>query len=282
MGTTPYYAVGGFEENLKCESFIVENQALYVVKDRNGEYNSQEIEIPEEVRDAYINFLSIFKNCRQLPSLAYYDEGLCKAAEDYIIAYQSFLRNVKEGDILSLEHNNTLKLGIVYDLSRNTIAFSPVHPLNVMYQLQIRQELGLGSVRDDIVNRLTSANLLPYIKDDQQTIYEIVEQDESPEWKYYTAIDGDRYNEIRDFVPKLVAEKIEEYYAHFRFLFKDIGDRRMILSLHNLGDCREIFLGIIRYFKRQIADNCIPDEILNFEVNIYSDKDNISYLQFFW
>ncbi len=277
MGTTPYYAVGGFEENLKCESFIVENQALYVVKDRNGEYNSQEIEIPEEVRDAYINFLSIFKNCRQLPSLAYYDEGLCKAAEDYIIAYQSFLRNVKEGDILSLEHNNTLKLGIVYDLSRNTIAFSPVHPLNVMYQLHIRQEVGLGNARDDVINRLTSANLLPYIKGDQQTIYEIVEQDESPEWRYYTVIDWDRYNEIRDFVPKLVAEKIEEYYAHFRFLFKDIGEHRMILSLHNLGDCREIFLGIIRYFKRQIANNCIPDEILNFEVNIYSDKDNISY-----
>lgn len=166
---------------------------------------------------------------------------------------------------------------MVYDPSRNSIAFSPVHPLNVMYQLQIRQELGLGSVRDDIVNRLTSANLLPYIKDDQQTISEIVEQDESPEWKYYTAIDGDRYNEIRDFVPKLVAEKIEEYYAHFRFLFKDIGDHRMILSLHNLGDCREIFLGIIRYFKRQIADNCIPDEILNFEVNIYSDRDAISH-----
>ena len=61
MGTTPYYAVGGFEENLKCESFIVEKQALYVVKNLNGEYNSQEIEIPEDVRDAYINFLSIFK-----------------------------------------------------------------------------------------------------------------------------------------------------------------------------------------------------------------------------
>lgn len=277
MGTTPYYAVGGFEENLKCESFIVEKQALYVVKNLNGEYNSQEIEIPEDVRDAYINFLSIFKNRRQLPSLAYYDEDLCKAAEDYVITYQKFLSRVKEGDILSPEHNNTLKLGMVYDPSRNSIAFSPVHPLNVMYQLQIRQELGLGSVHDDIVNRLTSANLLPYIKDDQQTIYEIVEQDESPEWKYYTAIDGDRYNEIRDFVPKLVAEKIEEYYAHFRFLFKDIGDHRMILSLHNLGDCREIFLGIIRYFKRQIADNCIPDGILNFEVNIYSDRDAISH-----
>ena len=277
MGTTPYYAVGGFEENLKCESFIVEKQALYIIKNLNGQYDSQEIEIPEDIRDAYINFLSIFKDRRQLPSLAYYDEDLCEAAEGYVKTYKEFLNNVKEGDILSPEHNNILKLGIVYDPFRNTIAFSPVHPLNVMYQLQVHLELGLGSVRDDIINRLTSANLLPYIKGDQQMIYEIVEQDESPEWRYYAAIDGDRYNEIRDFVPKLVAEKIEEYYAHFRFLFKDIGDHRMILSLHNLGDCKEIFLGIIRYFKRQIADNCISDEILNFEINIYGDKDAISH-----
>lgn len=274
MGTAPYYAAGGFEENLKCESFIVENNALYVTK-VNGGYVSQEIEIPEKVKDAYTNFLSVFQDRRQLPSLAYYDEEVCKAAETYVRAYRDFFSRVEEGDILSPEHNNTLKLGTVYDSARNTIAFSPVHPLNVLYQLQIRKELWTDSVRDEIVNRLTSANLLPYIKGDRQTIYEIVEQDESPEWKFYTTIDGDRYNEIRDFVPKLVAEKIEEYYAHFKFLFKDIGDHRMILSLHNLGDCKEIFLGIIRYFKRKIED--MPDDILNFEINIYCDKDAVSY-----
>ena len=198
-------------------------------------------------------------------------------AESYVMAFQEYLNQINEGAILSAEQNNTLKLGTVYDLSQNIVAFSPVHPLNVMYQLQIRKEQRLGSVRDDIVDRLTSANLLPYIKNDQQMIYEVVEQHESPEWRYYTPIDGDRYNGIRDFVPKLVAEKIEEYYAHFKFLFKDIGDNKMILSLHNLGDCKEVFLGIIRYFKRQIASNCMPEEILNFEVNIYSDKDAVAH-----
>lgn len=209
--------------------------------------------------------------------MAYYDEELCEMAESYVMAFQEYLNQINEGAILSAEQNNTLKLGTVYDLSQNIVAFSPVHPLNVMYQLQIRKEQRLGSVRDDIVDRLTSANLLPYIKNDQQMIYEVVEQHESPEWRYYTPIDGDRYNGIRDFVPKLVAEKIEEYYAHFKFLFKDIGDNKMILSLHNLGDCKEVFLGIIRYFKRQIASNCMPEEILNFEVNIYSDKDAVAH-----
>lgn len=275
MGTTPYYAVGGFQEDLRKEAFIIENQALYAIKGYNGEYVSQEIEIPEDIRDTYLKFLEIFKNRKQLPSLAYYDDELSKAAEAYIASYEDFLKNVKEGEILSQKHNNVLKLGTIYDNARDIIAFTPVHPLNVMYQLQIRQELGLGEVRDDIVDRLSSANLLPYIKGDNQEVYQVVEQHESPEWRYYTLVDGDHYNEIRDFVPKLVAEKIEEYYAHFRFLFDGIGDHCMILSLHNLGECREIFLGIIRYFKKRISDNLMPDEILNFEVNIYSDKDSL-------
>ena len=276
MGTDRYYAVGGFEENLKCEFLIVEQQALYVVKNPSGEYESIDIDIPFEIKKVYQSFLSILKKRRQLPSLAYYDEELCAAAEDYVIAYQEFFNHVEEGDILSSEHNNMLKLGTVYDSYRNTIMFSPVHPLNVMYQLQVRQELEIGSVREDVINRLTSANLLPYIKDDQQTIFKIVEQDESPEWKYYASINGDRYDEVRDFVPKLVEEKIKEYHAHFNFLFEDIGAQRMVLSLHNLGTCKEIFWGIIRYFKKEIAANQMPDKILNFEIHIYNKGDAIS------
>lgn len=270
MGTTPYSANGSFKEDLKCESFFVDVQACYVVKNLQGEYASKTISIPEDLRSAYVDYLSIFKERRQLPSLAYLDETLCKAAKRYVGAFKDFFNQVDDGNVLSQEHNDALRLGTVYDQTQERIAFSPIHPFNVAYQLRLHEENGLGSVRDDIVGRLTSANLLPYIKDDQQTVYEIVEQDESPEWRYYTPLDRERFHEIRDFAPKLVAEKIEEYYAHFGFLFDGV-DRRMILSLHNLGDCREIFLGIVRYFKGQIKKELPPEDILNFEIHIYSD-----------
>ncbi len=270
LGNDLYHAIGDFKEDLLRESYFVEKQACYVVKNLQGEYASEPISIPEDLRSAYVDYLSIFKESRQLPSLAYLDETLCKAAKRYVGAFKDFFNQVKEGNALSQEHNDALRLGVVYDQSLKTIAFSPLHPLNVAYQLQLHEEKGLGSVRDDIVGRLTSANLLPYIKDDEQTVYEIVEQDKSPEWRYYTPLDRERFHEIRDFAPKLVAEKIEEYYAHFKFLFDGVGDRRMILSLHNLGDCREIFLGIIRYFKGQIKKKLPPEDILTFEIHIYS------------
>lgn len=277
MGTMPYFAQGAFADALEKEAFIVNNSALCVTTTDTG-YKAQGLDVPAEIETAYYNFLAIFKRRRQLPSLAYYDQEIIAAARSYVETYRAFYESLQNGDILKKSHNETLKLGTVYNLQTDMIELSPVHPLNVIYQLRLLEEDGLGAVRDDIVERLTSANLLPYIKGEkQQGIYEVVEQRTSPEWRYYAPIDGDRYNEIRDFVPRLVSEKIEEYYAHFRFLFKDIGDNRMILSLHNLGDCKEIFLGVIRYFKRRITEGCLPEEILNFEVNIYSDKNSITH-----
>ena len=277
MGTTPYYAVGMFDADLKKEAYIIEHAALCaIVSDK--EFEAQELEVPSEIVAAYQKFLQVFQKRRTLPSLAFYDEEIIDAAENYVHAYRSFFEQVQSGDVLKNSHNDTLKLGTVYNPQTDTIAFSPVHPLNVMYQLQLLDETGLGSVRDDVVERLSSANLLPYIKGEKQhSIYEVVEQRVSPEWRYYAPVDGDRYDEIRDFVPKLVAEKIEEYYAHFRFLFKDIGENQMILNVHNLGDCKEIFLGIIRYFKKQIAEITLPEDMLNFVVNIYGDKDSLAH-----
>lgn len=276
MGTTPYYAVGPFDADLRKEAYIVDQSAFYVVVSEKA-LKAQNLDVPEDIAIAYQQFLLAFKKRRTLPSLAFYDSEIIAAAENYVNCYRAFFETVQSGEVLKKSHNDTLKLGTVYNSLTDTISFSPVHPLNVMYQLQLLNETGLGTIRDDIVERLSSANLLPYIRGEKQhCIYEVVEQHVSPEWRHYAPVDGDRYNEIRDFVPRLVAEKIEEYYAHFRFLFKDIGENRMILNIHNLGDCKEIFLGIIRYFKKQISEGSLPEDILNFVVNIYGDKHSIT------
>lgn len=277
LGTTPYYAVSAFESDLNKEAFIISKSAPCVFITEKG-YEIQELAVPSEILTAYQAFLSVFEKRRTLPSLAFFDEEIKNAAQKYVHAYRSYFEQVESGEVLKKSHNDTLKLGTLYNPQTDTIAFSPVHPLNVMYQLQLLEETGLGSIRDDIVERLSSANLLPYIKGEKQhSIYEVVEQRVSPEWRYYAPVDGGRYNEIRDFVPKLVAEKIEEYYAHFKFLFKDIGQNQMLLNVHNLGDCKEVFLGIIRYFKRQLTEGNLPEDILNFVVNIYGDKESIAH-----
>ena len=69
-------------------------------------------------------------------------------------------------------------------------------------------------------------------------------------------------------------EKIEEYHAHFKFLFGDVGSNRMKISLHNLGDCKEILHGIILYYRKQLKDNMLPEELLGFDIDIYGKNSS--------
>ena len=280
LGTVRYYVRGAFEEDLLKEAFIIENSAAYVEIDDEG-IHKKDIEISENVRFAYDNMVSLIKSRNQLPSLSFYDEKMIEVATCYVNAVKAFFSSIEQGKILTGIHNNTLLLGLVYDRTTNTIALSPLHPLNVIYQLELVKQNNVDKVRDDIVERLTSANLLPYIKHfDSRELYEVVEQRNSPEWHYYAPMDNKRFKGARDFVPKLVKEKIEEYHAHFKFLFGDIGSNRMKISLHNLGDCKEILHGIILYYRKQLKDNMLPEELLGFDIDIYGKNDAVSSTDF--
>ncbi len=270
QGTLRYYARGAFAEDLRKEAFIIENRAAYVEIDEEGMLYIRDLPLGDEVRSAYNELISLIQSRNQLPSLAFYDEKMIAAAQHYVDAVKVFLYSVEPGKILTAIQNNTLLLGMVYDRTTNTIALSPLHPLNVIYQLELAKQEGVDRVRDDLVERLTSANLLPYITHQtSRDIYEVVEQHSSPEWHYYALMNNKRFKGARDFVPKLVKEKIEEYYAHFKFLFSDIGSNKMKISLHNLGDCKEILQGMILYYRKQIKDNVLPEELLSFDVDIY-------------
>ncbi len=281
LGTVRYYVRGAFEEDLRKEAFIIENSAAYIELDDEG-IHKKDIEICEDVRSAYNNMISLIRSRNQLPSLTFYDEKVIEVATCYVNAVRDFFSSIEQGKILTGIHNNTLLLGLVYDRTTNTIALSPLHPLNVIYQLELVTQTNIDKVRDDIVERLTSANLLPYIKHfDSRELYEVVEQRNSPEWHYYAPMDNKRFKGARDYVPKLVKEKIEEYHAHFKFLFGDIGSNRMKISLHNLGDCKEILHGIILYYRKQLKDNnMLPEELLGFDIDIYGKNDTVSSTDF--
>ena len=49
-----------------------------------------------------------------------------------------------------------------------------------------------------------------------------MEQQHTPEWKYYVDEKLPRYKSSRDFVAKLVNEKIEEFTTHFKYMFDNV------------------------------------------------------------
>ena len=61
-----------------------------------------------------------------------------------------------------------------------------------------------------------------------------------------------RYKGSKDFVSKLVAEKIQEFVEHFSYLFSKDTGAPIRLNLINTGDCREIVQGIIKYYVHEL------------------------------
>lgn len=82
---------------------------------------------------------------------------------------------------------------------------------------------GIEDDEKDLLRRFQQTALLPYINIDPLTRepknYMPVEQNYSPEWKTYVKEDLPRYKGSKDFVSKLVADKIQEFVEHFSYLF---------------------------------------------------------------
>lgn len=276
LGAEKYYARDQYRVSLEMENQFVTNGWVAINEDASG-ISELPLVIPRQVRDAYIKLVSELKNLRTLPSLAFYNGKLKDLAEEYVNSVLGEINKIQSGQTLSQEQNNLLLLGAVikrYD--DRIIKMSPLNPLNVMYQLELRKERMVGEIRNKLVERLSVLYLLPYLRDENKEIYCAVEQKHSPEWRIYAPLSEKRYQGSKNYVQRLVTEKIGHYRDNFSFLFSDIGNNFFCINLINMGDCREVLEGIVKFFADELAENKSLDDILHFIINIYSEESTYS------
>ena len=274
-GTKEYFAKERFNDSLECERVFLKENWLAVQETIDG-YKEYPISIPDSIREAYLTLLQEFHQLRTVPSLAYYDKNgsLYRAAVQYVSTVAEKLYSIPAGQTLSPEMNDLLLLGcIVKDYDEHAISMSPLQPLNIAYQLKLLEENAVGNIRENLVEKLTSLYLLPYIRDREQNYYHAIEQKHSPEWRYYAPISNKRYQGARNFVQTLVCNKIIQYREHFTFLFDDIDNNLMCINLVNMGDCKEIFNGLLRFYNKCMKEDTDPEDLLHFNINVYADQD---------
>lgn len=271
-GTTEFFAKTAFKESLTLENILVQKGWVAVNMTSSGP-EERKLDIPDSVKISYIALIDEFKRLRQLPSLGYYCGELRNLAEAYVLAVEDALQEIPAGHTLTSAQNDLLMIGcVIKNFDERTISMSPLHPLNVLYQLTLLEEKNIGQIRDNLVEKLSALYLLPYIKDADKTLYHAIEQRHSPEWRIYAQLANKRYQGARNFVQKLVCDKITQYINHFTFLFDDLGNDLLCVNLINMGDCREVLQGIIRYFVKELKDEVAPEDLKRFVINIYSKQ----------
>lgn len=270
-GTKEYFTRDDFRKNLQLEKQIIESEGIYFIESTDG-LESMDLELNSELKSAYSEIIRYFTISNKLPSLTYLNDELKTLYKNFIKKYIKALEEIKEGSYLAKEQKNLLKIGVIKkQIEDRELILTSLHPLNISYQLHINEETDNESMDDEIVKKFTSTYLLPYLLDDNSSLYIPMEQYHSPEWKYYVDETLPRYKSSRDFVSKLVHEKIEEFVSHFKYMFNMGNNAPIRINLINTGDSKEILQGIFKYYIKQLKVNK-SREVLPIDLFIYSKK----------
>lgn len=276
-GTKPYFTREEFRKNLDLEKIFVKRGALGLYENYNG-FEDMRLDVLPQIQVSYLRIINYYRNNKCLPSLTYLNKELEDLYTNFIKSILDVLADISDGDYLSTEQKNLFYIGMI---KRNRddceILLSPLHPINIAYQLYV-SKIDTNYIEDnetDLLRKFQSLYLLPYININPHTgdrsIYIPKEQNHSPEWKIYVEESLPRYKGSKDYVSKLVAEKIEEFIEHFSYLF-DFGTQSPIhINLLNTGDSLEILEGIFRYYVKVLRKTKTKN-ITPIQINVYSPK----------
>jgi DNA phosphorothioation-dependent restriction protein DptH len=281
QGTHKYYPVAAFRSNLKLEEQIIRSSALAHYQLLDGTLEKRDtIQEEDPIQQAYLSIIKYFASKDLLPSLAFIDDELANLYASYVEAFIDRLQRLEDNSAISKSDKPLLFIGTVQELvGERMLLCTPLHPLNIAYQLLVRKEVQHHSLPKYLLNKFSPANLLPFIKVDVKgrnsnyLYYQTLSQSHSPEWQYYYSDEISKHS-TRDFIPRLVQEKIEQFITHFSVLFVD-NKPVLKINIINQGDCQEVLQGILDYYAKFLsksAKNGI-EYALSIRVNIYGSAD---------
>jgi DNA phosphorothioation-dependent restriction protein DptH len=267
---------GEFRNNLIQEEQLVNSEGYsWFLGSENTIYNN-EIELNDEIKLAFDNLRTYYKDKQTQPSLVYLNDELKQIAFKYVTCFINQLEQLEENKPLTHKQKNLLWIGVVKERDgEEKIKFSPLHPLNVAYQLQLNDDLKNEEVYNAILKRLSPYNLIPYIEGKSNEIYIPIESSHSPEWLYYTVYLNSKQAVPKSFVSNLVTDKIKDFTTNFGSLFDQSKKSPIKINVINLGDCKEVVEGIFEYYRKYLDKNLTKrlSDLIPIEVSIYgSDK----------
>lgn len=271
-GTREYFTRDEFRKNLELEKQIINLEGLSFIDTVDG-LEAIDLDLNSDVKKAYCNILEYYRVSKKLPSLTYLNDDLKSLYDDFVNVYIKALNNIEEGSYLTQPQKNLFKIGTIKrEVEDRELIFTSLYPLNIAYQLHLLNCIDDETMADEVLKKFTSTYLLPYIVDENDKLYIPMEQQHTPEWKYYVDENLPRYKSSRDFVSKLVNEKLDEFVGHFKYMFQMGNNAPIRINLINTGDSKEILQGIFKYYIKQLKGDKAK-EVLPMDLFIYSNKN---------
>ncbi|WP_062270415.1 DNA phosphorothioation-dependent restriction protein DptH [Endozoicomonas arenosclerae] len=223
--------------------------------------------VSPEIHSAWTELSDYLIQRKSLLSLEFWGDKLTSLVRNYVQASLEYLSAIPMESTLSDENRIVLAMGMAEFEDKKY--FSPYHPLILSYYLQLVDKIQADCQNKSFRNlppvtleRLNPKGLLPYVYSKSNQFSYTQKVKENPLWLEIVPQKDTSYS----YVSTLVKEKSEEFIETFNELFKQVDDAPLIINSVNNGDNSEVFMGLLAYFKKNLAE-CHP-----VHVNLYDDK----------
>jgi DNA phosphorothioation-dependent restriction protein DptH len=195
-------------------------------------------------------------------------------------AYEQALLAILPDKVLTDAYKRLLRIGMVEHAGKEFI--TPFHPLNLSYHLQLVDTIvadrkaghdSFATLPDVTRERLTAAGLIPFVYDGSNTVSHVSAVRENTSWLELIPQKESSFTYVRN----LVRDKLTEFTQAYARLFSAGPRSTLILNVINMGNARELFLGLTDYFKKHRDDacaihvNCYDNQILVNEFDAFAE-----------
>lgn len=277
------YYIGDVKKILSFEKQIIAGGMFHGKIDIDDSIKRIPLKLSDRISKSYELILEYYKRFADYksglgyPSLTYLDEELEKLYINFLKIFNEEIREIPNDKVLSgIDGKLDLyKIGLFE--SDYEVFFSALSPINMAYQLEIKNQLRNEEVPSSVLRRLNNENLVPYIYKDN-VLYKSSTNSPTNEWLKYEKDENVSIGSTNKFISKVIDEKLNQFISHFSYLFIDEINAPIKINVINLKQDKEIVKGVFNFLYKRINKS---QEIIPVELNIYNENEGSYFDKFF-
>lgn len=223
-----------------------------------------------DLHNAYHQLFVYYQRRNTLPSLVSWSAEYRVLVSHMIATFEQALQQISLSRALTIQEKRLLHLGICRgdDYER----LSPLHPLVMAYHLQLAETIiaepgyptsaSFASLPEITLDRLVVSGLMPFVYHSE---HEYAQLQPMVENRFWIDIVPQRQMS-HEYVKRLVKDKLNEFTDAYSRLFQSAGNNALVINAINMGEARELFLGLVDYFKQE------KDNAISIHVNCYDER----------
>ncbi|AXD73626.1 DNA phosphorothioation-dependent restriction protein DptH [Salmonella enterica] len=262
--------VGVRQQLLMQESSLIEHNLLSTGSN-NSEFALDELQaIYPDLHNAYHQLFVYYQRRNTLPSLVSWSAEYRALVSHMLATFEQALQQIGLSRALTAQEKRLLHLGICR--GDNYERLSPLHPLVLAYHLQLAETIiaepgdptsaSFASLPQITLDRLVVSGLMPFVYHSE---HEYAQLQPMAENRFWIDIVPQRQMS-HEYVKRLVKDKLNEFTDAYSRLFQSAGNNALVINAISLGDARELFLGLVEYFKQE------KDGAISIHVNCYDER----------